>query len=227
MKANINKTDQQNHQSATVAGGLKGGAIALGLGVVAAGAAARFRVGAWQQLTLPLKAFAVSSATTAGFIIGADHSSREYELSKYKIGSGTALERESHAAIRREQAAGIYAHDKPGIDKSTLTTSQALVEWGKEHRYGAVFAAWAASMVGSFGYISMTPLTFAQKLVQARMVAQGLTVAVLIASAGLTAIPSAGNDLTDDQIKRDAREDSMYKWKKDSPHAAQQHRSAE
>ncbi|KAK4049408.1 Replication factor C, subunit RFC4 [Microbotryomycetes sp. JL201] len=220
MKADIRQDDMQNHQSAVVSGALKGGAVTLGCAVLAAGAATRFNVRAWQQLTLPLKAFAVTSATTAGFIVSADSASRQYELAKYKIGSGTALERESHAAMRNEQLAGI-ADSKPAIDRSTLSTSQALVEWGKEHRYGAVFAAWAASMIGSFGYISMTPLSFAQKLVQARMAAQGLTVAVLIASAGLTAIPSAGNSLTDDQIKREARDDSMYKWRKDSPHATQ------
>ncbi|KAM0792863.1 hypothetical protein ACM66B_002626 [Microbotryomycetes sp. NB124-2] len=219
--AAVRQQDMQNHQSAVVAGAMKGGAVTLGVAVLAAGAATRFKVRAWQQLTLPLKAFAVTSATTAGFIVSADSASRQFELAKYKIGSGTALERESHAAMRREELAGIADHSgKPAFDRSTLTTSQALVEWGKEHRYGAVFAAWAASMVGSFGYISMTPLSFAQKLVQARMVAQGLTVAVLIASAGLTAIPSAGNTLTDDEIKREAREDSMYKWRKDSPHAS-------
>lgn len=57
------------------------------------------------------------------------------------------------------------------------------------------------------------------------MVAQGLTVAVLIASAGLTAIPSAGNTQTDDEIKREAREEAMYRWKSNSPHS-QQHTQA-
>jgi len=59
----------------------------------------------------------------------------------------------------------------------------------------------------------MTPMTFAQKLVQARMVAQGLTVAVLIASAGL--------GLQEKKAELVAREDMTYKWKKDSPHALQ------
>jgi hypothetical protein len=49
------------------------------------------------------------------------------------------------------------------------------------------------------------------------MIAQALTVGVLIASAALTQIPNAAGK-SDDQIKRDAREDSMYAWKKKDHH---------
>lgn len=45
-------------------------------------------------------------------------------------------------------------------------------------------ASWVASMVGSFALVGRNPyLTGPQKLVQARVYAQGLTVAVLVASA--------------------------------------------
>lgn len=50
------------------------------------------------------------------------------------------------------------------------------------------------------------------------MVAQGLTVAVLIASAGLSSIPTAAGGQNEDEIKREAREAGMYKWKVGSPH---------
>lgn len=72
-------------------------------------------------------------------------------------------------------------------------------------------------MIASGAYIAATPLSFAQKLVQARMVSQGVTVAALLASAGLTAIPNASGR-TDDEIKREEREAGMYAWKKGSPH---------
>lgn len=51
------------------------------------------------------------------------------------------------------------------------------------------------------------------------MVAQGLTVVVLIASAGLTSMPSKAGGLSEDQIKREERENNIYAWKKNSPHA--------
>jgi len=97
-------------------------------------------------------------------------------------------------------------------------------------------------MAASGAYIAATPLSFAQKLVQvrlplalslssrtdladvlhrrpqARMVSQGVTVAALIASAGLSQIPNAQSGKSDDQIKREEREDGMYAWKKGSPH---------
>lgn len=50
------------------------------------------------------------------------------------------------------------------------------------------------------------------------MVAQGLTVAVLIASAGLSSIPTEAGGQNEEEIKRQSRENSTYKWKKGSPH---------
>lgn len=54
-------------------------------------------------------------------------------------------------------------------------------------------------------------MSFAQKLVHARMYAQGLTVVVLIASAGL--------GLTEKRLEQQEREDRSYKWAANSPHA--------
>lgn len=68
---------------------------------------------------------------------------------------------------------------------------------------------------------------FLPHLQQARMVAQGLTVAVLIASAGLSSLPTAAGGENEEQLKRDQRENSMYKWAKNSPHQAAGHKSAE
>ena len=82
-----------------------------------------------------------SSVTTAAFIIGADSSSRQYELAKYRVGSGTALERESREGINAERAAGIYGEQAPAIDRSKLSSKDILVDWAKEHRYATVFGA--------------------------------------------------------------------------------------
>lgn len=55
-------------------------------------------------------------------------------------------------------------------------------------------------------------------LSQARMIAQGVTVVALIASAGLNLIPNAEGK-SDEDYKREEREAGMYAWKKNSPHA--------
>lgn len=108
-----------------------------------------------------------SSVGTAAFIINADKASREFELAKYAVGSGTDLERSSHEQQRLEQEAGI-AGGKPKRS-APVSTKEAVVEWAKENRWTAVGLSWAASMVGSGAYIAATPLTFAQKLVQVRL----------------------------------------------------------
>ena len=60
---------------------------------------------------------------------------------------------------------------------------------------------WAASMIGSASFIfARNPTqTFSQKLVQCRMVAQGATVAVLIASAGLSRFQFDDKEAEDDK----------------------------
>ncbi|GAA5982638.1 hypothetical protein JCM5350_002131 [Sporobolomyces pararoseus] len=217
VKAQVNVEDQQEHYSAVVKGGLTSGMIALGAGSAGAVGLQRMNVAAWRGLTLPLKAFALTSITTAGFIIGADSASRKFELSKYSIGSGTKLEKISHEQQRLEQEAGIT---KPRGEVREVGTKDALLNWAKQNRWSVIFGAWVASMAGSGAYIAATPLSFSQKLVQARMYAQGLTVAVLLASAALTQIPNE-DGISDDEAKRIDREQGMYAWKKDSPHQQQ------
>lgn len=61
-------------------------------------------------------------------------------------------------------------------------------DWAKENRYGIVFGSWVASMGIALGLVGRNPyLTSQQKLVQARVYAQGLTVAVLVASFAVEA----------------------------------------
>lgn len=57
-------------------------------------------------------------------------------------------------------------------------------DWGRENRYSIVTVSWVASMGIALGLVGRNPyLSKAQKLVQARVYAQGLTLAVLIATA--------------------------------------------
>lgn len=100
-------------------------------------------------------------------IIAADKYSRSFEASR-------------HPDIGYQDGA-----EKARLDaEANKTTSQRALDWGRENRYPLVGASWVASLgaalaiVGRNGY-----LTTAQKLVQARVYAQGLTLAVLVATA--------------------------------------------
>ena len=65
-----------------------------------------------------------------------------------------------------------------------LKGKEWLMEYGRENRYKIVLASWVASMGASLGLVWRDKyLSKAQKLVQARVYAQGLTLLVLIASA--------------------------------------------
>lgn len=79
----------------------------------------------------------VSALGTAGFIISADKAAREFELRKYAVGSGTELERISHAGQRLEREAGIGA-GPGGAPAQAVTTREAVIEWAKENRWTAV-----------------------------------------------------------------------------------------
>ena len=58
------------------------------------------------------------------------------------------------------------------------------MEWGRENRYPIVAGSWVASMGIALGLVGRNPyLSTTQKLVQARVYAQTLTIGVLIASA--------------------------------------------
>lgn len=126
---------------AVMHGAVTYGGAGLGTAVLASVAMQRAGVRAYRGLTLPFKAFAITSATTAAFIIGADAASRKFELAKYSIDSDskkTQLSRQAYQASELELATGI-SDRVATIDTSTLSTKQAVLEWGKEHRYSVVF----------------------------------------------------------------------------------------
>lgn len=70
---------------------------------------------------------------------------------------------------------------------SQLSTSAKIANVLVEHKYKFIVGAWAASMYGSWVYVDRDPImTKTQKIVQARMYAQFLTVGLLLGSIGLS-----------------------------------------
>jgi hypothetical protein len=68
--------------------------------------------------------------------------------------------------------------------EANKTTLQKLKDLGRENRYPIVGASWVASMGIALAIVGRSPyLTTSQKIVQARVYAQGLTLAVLVATA--------------------------------------------
>ncbi|KAI9802515.1 MAG: hypothetical protein M1833_001587 [Piccolia ochrophora] len=162
----LTKEEERDHWNTTLKGGVGGGVIGLAAGFAGV-AIAQQRSPFFRSLTLPLKAFLVTSTGTFAAIVTADRYSRNFEKSrdeanKYKDTTSEALE------ARRK----------------TESASQRVKDWFKENRYSIVGGSWVASMGTALALVGRSPyLTRQQKLVQARVYAQGLTLAVIVASA--------------------------------------------
>ncbi|KAJ2977900.1 hypothetical protein NQ176_g4113 [Zarea fungicola] len=161
----LSKEEEARHWRHVVKGGTIGGTLGLAVGFGGVAFASR-RYPAFRGLTLPFRAFLVTSTGTFGAIINADRYSINMTHSAdpaygYKDMSSRALE----------------------MARENQTTYERCMAWGRENRYSIVFASWIASMAIALSIVGRGPQSTAQKLVQARVYAQGLTLAVLIVSA--------------------------------------------
>ncbi|KAF4632649.1 hypothetical protein G7Y89_g5470 [Cudoniella acicularis] len=162
----LTKEEEQQHYNATLKGGISGGILGLAVGGAAVFASHK-RFPTFRSLTLPLKTFLVTSSGTFAAIINADRASRSFEFN-----------RDPARQYRDKASSDLEA------SKAAETTFQRFKDWGRENRYSIVTASWVASMGIALGLVGRNPyLTKAQKLVQARVYAQGLTLAILIATA--------------------------------------------
>lgn len=164
----ISKEEEAAHFSTVVRGGLIGGSVGgiIGLaGVI--GASKRYAL--VRNLTLPFRSFLVSSVATFGAITIAERNSIAFGRAKDPMNFYQDEASRQLAELRKNDTAGAR-----------------LLQWGRENRYTIVLGSWVASMAGSMHLVSRNRyLTTAQKLVQARVYAQGLTILILLAMAAL------------------------------------------
>ncbi|PWN52341.1 hypothetical protein IE53DRAFT_385208 [Violaceomyces palustris] len=148
---------------------------------------------AFRALTLPIKAFFVVSASIATGVIAADKAGIAFDQDHY-TDRGAAVSRRYRTVEEKEWA------ELPARDR--------ILTWTKDNKFGVVAGSWVTSMLGTFAYINTQPLSFAQKLVQARVWAQGLTLISLVSMAAITQIPSAG-----DRLLEQRQHASDHSWK--------------
>lgn len=100
-------------------------------------------------------------------IVSADHYSHSFEKTQHP-------EEQFEDSAAKAQAE----------HRSRQSSYERFMTFGKENRYKIVGVSWVASMAVALTIVGKSPyLSTAQKLVQARVYAQGLTLAVLIATA--------------------------------------------
>lgn len=161
----LTKEEEEAHYSAVVKGGLIGGGLGLAVGVGGVLFASR-RYPAFRGLTIPFRTFLVTSSSTFGAIINADRWSMDFQKKQNPMNFYEDQTQRAQQIVRENQ-----------------TTWERFMEYGKENRYSIVFVSWLASMGVAFALVSRSPMNTANKVVQARVYAQGLTLAVLIISA--------------------------------------------
>lgn len=163
----LTKEQERQHYNAVLYGGTVGGTVGLVVGFAGVALASR-RYHFIRNLTLPLKAFLVTSSGTFAGIINADTYSRKYES-------------ESNPAdveYRRREA------QKLAEERAGKTFTERAMDFGRRERYKIVGASWIASMGAAFAIVNRNKfLSGAQKIVQARVYAQFLTLGVLVATA--------------------------------------------
>lgn len=162
----ISKEEEAAHYNEVLKGGIIGGTTGLAVGLAGVILGAR-RYNVIRSLTLPFRSFLVTSAGTAGAIMTAE---------RYSIQFG-----KSHDPMAGYKDTAQLALEEA---KSSGSNTQRFVDWGRENRYTIVGVSWIAAMGLAMAIVSRNRfLTTSQKLVQARVYAQGLTLAVLIATA--------------------------------------------
>lgn len=115
-----------------------------------------------------MKSFLVTSTGTFTGIIAADHASHAYENER---NAAYQWYENREERLRAE-------------DMQRLSFPDRAVAFAHREKYKIISATWIASMVGSFVLVGRNPyVSGQQKLVQARVYAQGLTLGVLCASA--------------------------------------------
>jgi len=161
----------QAHEAATLRGAIEGTLAGLALSVPASLYANR-RWAAYRSLPISLKVLGVIIVTAPAFAIGAEKRGIEYDESLWAGAGKLELERQQQEKRSRWQRLG-------GKEK--------FMEWATSNQYKIILGSWVVGM-GIAGSIIMRNKhqTTAQKVVQARMWAQGITIGTLIGAGILT-----------------------------------------
>ncbi|KAF8076704.1 hypothetical protein FPV67DRAFT_1472392 [Lyophyllum atratum] len=163
--------DLAGHAAAVRRGAIEG---AVGSTVVAVGLSyfLNRKFPGYRQLPLSLKALGVVIVVAPILSIQAERRGLEYDKSKWE-GEGVRF-------LHGRQTAEDTRWEE-------LSTKDKIADWAERHQYSLILGGWASSLALAGALISRDKLqTTPQKVVQARMWAQGLTIGILIVAGALT-----------------------------------------
>ncbi|KAJ7612994.1 hypothetical protein FB45DRAFT_938750 [Roridomyces roridus] len=156
------------HTNATRRGALEGTVVAGSVATLGSMWATR-RYTYFRQLPPSLKLLGILLVTAPGLTIQAERRGLEYDKSQWE-GDGMQV-------IQAQEA-------QETTEWESMSTGDKIGAWASRHEYSIIIAGWALSLAAAGGIISRNPYqSTSQKIVQARMWAQGLSVGMIIAAA--------------------------------------------
>ena len=160
------------HSAASRRGALEGtaasGVVALGLSYWANG-----RYPAYRRLPVALKVLGGIILVAPALAIQAERRGLEYDRSQWEGETVRILDHKEVSAMQRWDS---------------MTPGEKIGDWSFRHQYSLIFGGWAGSLAVAGLAISRNKYqTYPQKIVQARMWAQGLTIGLLIVAGALSA----------------------------------------
>ncbi|KAH6914805.1 hypothetical protein BKA70DRAFT_1557175 [Coprinopsis sp. MPI-PUGE-AT-0042] len=160
------------HDAASRRGALEGTAVG---GVLAAGLSyfAHARYPAYRKLPLPLKTLGAVILIAPALAVQAERRGLEYDRSQWEGETVRILDHKEASALQRWDS---------------MSLGDKIGDWSFRHQYSLIFGGWAGSLAVAGLAISRNKYqTYPQKIVQARMWAQGLTIGLLIVAGALSA----------------------------------------
>lgn len=172
MKVNVTREEFEAFDRATIRGSIEGIAAGLAISLPASFAAHRYWP-AYRALPPHLKALGVVLVVGPAWAIQTERRGVEFD------------EEHNWKGVSRQLLDSAKARETHEWDG--LSTKEKMSRWVSRHQYQVILGSWATSMAIA-GTIIMRDRhqSTSQKVVQARMWAQGLTIGILIAAGVVT-----------------------------------------
>ncbi|KAH9965887.1 hypothetical protein BC827DRAFT_1180666 [Russula dissimulans] len=172
MKVNVTREELEAFDRATIRGSIEGVAAGLALSLPASFAAHRY-LPAYRALPMSLKALGVVLIVGPAWAVQTERRGVEFD------------EEYNWKGVSRQLLDNAKAREASEWDN--LSSKEKFSNWVARNQYKVIVGSWATSMAIA-GTIIMRDRhqSTSQKIVQARMWAQGLTIGILVAAGMVT-----------------------------------------
>ncbi|KAL1311864.1 hypothetical protein AAFC00_001936 [Neodothiora populina] len=169
----LSKEHEDAHYRYMLRGGIGGGVAGTAVGAFALWGASRRFPAFSRALTLPFKSFLVASSGLGAGYLSADRWSRSFEAMHHPDNAYHTTTKQEVSSVRKQL-------------KAQKTPTERWQDWAQQNKYSIVLGSWVVSMAAALAVVSKNRyLSGQQKLMQARVYAQGLTMAVVVATLAL------------------------------------------